>query len=103
SLRIERLFLADRSWDLEAWRQRYLDHPLVGLLARRLIWTIDQTPVAWLDGRLVDVRDKQFAKKTESIRLCHPSTASPADVVAWRAWLERHQVRQPFKQAHREV
>jgi hypothetical protein len=25
------------------------------------------------------------------------------DVLAWRAWFERHEVRQPFKQAHREV
>jgi hypothetical protein len=25
------------------------------------------------------------------------------DVLSWRAWLERHGVRQPFKQAHREV
>ena len=36
--RIERLPLLERSWNLADWRARYLDHPLIGSLARRLIW-----------------------------------------------------------------
>ncbi|WP_372345865.1 DUF4132 domain-containing protein [Streptomyces sp. KL116D] len=28
---------------------------------------------------------------------------APAEIVAWRDWLERHAITQPFKQAHREV
>src|SRR5262249_15893708 len=35
--------------------------------------------------------------------LWHP-IQSPADIVlGWRQWLERHEVCQPFKQAHREI
>jgi hypothetical protein len=37
------------------------------------------------------------------VRLWHPICASAAEVTAWRQWLERHEVVQPFKQAHREV
>ena len=40
-LRLERLLLAERTWEQEAWRAAYLDHGLVGMLARRLIWTFD--------------------------------------------------------------
>lgn len=36
--RIDALFLQQKSWPLAIWRERYLDHPLVGVLARRLIW-----------------------------------------------------------------
>src|SRR5262249_43493408 len=36
--RLERLPLTERAWPLAIWRERYLNHPLVGPLARRLIW-----------------------------------------------------------------
>ncbi len=36
--RLDSLFLQQREWPLAVWRERYLDHPLVGVLARRLIW-----------------------------------------------------------------
>src|SRR5258706_5843975 len=36
--RIEHLPLLERTWSLPAWRERYLDHPLVGCIAKRLIW-----------------------------------------------------------------
>ncbi len=36
--RIENLYLEHKSWTYRAWRERYLDHPVVGALARRLIW-----------------------------------------------------------------
>lgn len=43
SERLDRQLLARRSWPYRAWRERYLDHPLVGTLARRLLWTVDGT------------------------------------------------------------
>ena len=36
--RLDSLFLQQREWPLAVWRERYLEHPLVGVLARRLIW-----------------------------------------------------------------
>ena len=35
--------------------------------------------------------------------LWHPVGAAPAEVLAWRRFLEERELRQPFKQAHREV
>lgn len=104
-VRIERLFLSPmRSWPLATWRERYLDHPLVGLLARRLIWRVDDALVVWRDGRLLDVNDRAVkAKEKSEVRLWHPTMSKPREVLAWRQWLEGHEVVQPFKQAHREV
>ncbi|PYC69798.1 hypothetical protein C7C46_27890 [Streptomyces tateyamensis] len=102
SERLDRQFLARRTWSYAAWRERYLDHPLVGTLARRLLWTVDGTAVGFADGELRTLADEQVHDGAE-VRLWHPVDHEPAVVVAWRDWLERHGITQPFKQAHREV
>ncbi len=106
--RLENLYLLDRAWPMTVWRERLLNHPLVGTLARRLIWTFD------LDGRqltgiyhegLVRGVDDQPLEGIESstVRLWHPIIATRDSIAAWRNWLFDHSVTQPFKQAHREI
>ncbi|MFF7565395.1 DUF4132 domain-containing protein [Streptomyces pseudovenezuelae] len=102
SERLDRQFLADRTWSYATWRERYLDHPLVGTLARRLLWTVDGTTVGHAEGALRTLADTPVTDGTD-VRLWHPVDHTPAEIVAWRDWLERHGVTQPFKQAHREV
>jgi Domain of unknown function (DUF4132) len=55
--RIENLYLEQKSWPFPLWRERYLDHPLVGTLARRLIWRFrsgDRVAAGvFYDGRIV--------------------------------------------------
>ncbi|GAA2249611.1 DUF4132 domain-containing protein [Streptomyces indiaensis] len=100
--RLDRQFLARRSWPYAVWRERYLDHPLVGTLARRLLWTIDGTTAGYADGELRTLADEPLTGG-DRVELWHPVGHEPAQIVAWRDWLERHGVTQPFKQAHREV
>ncbi|MEY9993754.1 hypothetical protein ABIE67_005786 [Streptomyces sp. V4I8] len=102
SERLDRQFLARRRWPYAAWRERYLDHPLVGTLARRLLWTVDGTTVGYADGELRTPADTPVTGGTH-VELWHPAGHEPAEIVAWRDWLERHGITQPFKQAHREV
>jgi hypothetical protein len=102
SERLDRQFLADRTWSHATWRERYLDHQLVGALARRLLWTVDGTTVGYAEGALRTVTDTPVTEGAE-VRLWHPVDHTPAEIVAWRDWLERHRITQPFKQAHREV
>jgi hypothetical protein len=102
SERLDRQFLADRTWAYGAWRERYLDHPLVGTLARRLLWTVDGRTVGHADGSLRTLTDEPVTEGGE-VRLWHPVGHDPTEIVAWRDWLERHRITQPFKQAHREV
>ncbi|MFD9411525.1 DUF4132 domain-containing protein [Streptomyces sp. NPDC059989] len=100
--RLDRQFLARRSWSYGPWRERYLDHPLVGTVARRLLWTVDGTAVGFADGELRTLAGDAVTEGAD-VELWHPVDREPAEVVAWREWLERHAVTQPFKQAHREV
>jgi len=107
--RIDALYKQRRSWPLITWRERYLDHPLVGVLARRLIWKLatrgESCVGAFLDGRIVASDDSPITGLCEdtTVELWHPIGCPPDDILAWRDWLERHEIRQPFKQAHREI
>lgn len=107
--RIERLMSCERSLALRDWRARYLDHPLLAGFARRLVWhfeTGERSALGiWQAGGLVGVQDESLDWLSEEtrVRLWHPAGAEPLVVLAWREWLDSHQVTQPFKQAHREV
>jgi hypothetical protein len=110
--RIDGLFLDDRTWAFGVWRERYLDHPLVGVVARRLIWRVRDgadaawRSLAWLDGHgLVDVDGNPGSSigSAAQVRLWHPIEVDVEEVLAWRRFYESRSVRQPFKQAHREV
>jgi hypothetical protein len=110
--RIDGLFLEDRTWAWGVWRERYLDHPLVGVVARRLIWRVRDAAdapwrsITWLDGHeLVDVDGNPSPPigSAAQVRLWHPIEVDVEEVLAWRRFYESRAVRQPFKQAHREV
>lgn len=107
--RLERLLFTERSWPLPVWRERYLDHPLLADPARRLVWMFEhdrqEEAGAWRDGAIVDAGDRPLVPLPPEtlVRLWHPVRADGTTTAAWQAWLERHGVRQPFKQAHREI
>jgi hypothetical protein len=106
--RIDTLFLARKTWPLALWRERYLDHPLVGTIARRLLWVFTaqgKSKVgAWHSDTLVGLNDKPLnVSDKATVSLWYPIDRSQEEVLGWRSWFERHEVIQPFKQAHREV
>jgi len=108
SERLDAMFLLQKRWPAAVWRERYLDHPLVGTLARRLIWTFttkgNTRAGAWSGDALVDAADRPLEVPNDSeVELWHPIGRPVEDVLAWRRWIEAHEIRQPFKQAHREV
>lgn len=107
--RIDGLYLSPRKWPLKAWRARYLDHPVVGAVARRLIWKFSKGDRAesgiWHAGRIVgrDGKPLDWLEDSTVVELWHPISVSTEVVLAWREWLTAHEVQQPFKQAHREI
>lgn len=103
--RIENFYLEEKRWDYKTWRERYLEHPLVATIARRLIWRFDGlTTAIFADGKLVDVEGKEINFSDDSqVELWHPIHSATQEVLDWREFLEKHEIRQPFKQAHREI
>ncbi|WP_051799302.1 DUF4132 domain-containing protein [Catenuloplanes japonicus] len=98
--RLDGLLRRDRRWTVAQWRERFLDHPLARTLARRLIWVVDGVAVCWGGEALRTVDDAVIVPGDDAVvRLWHPAGE---DTAAWRAFLLRHEITQPFKQAHRE-
>jgi hypothetical protein len=106
--RIDSLFLQQKTWPLSVWKERYLNHPLIGTLARRILWEFqfggNVVTGIWFADQVVDLdlRPINFADTT-SVQLWHPINRSTEEVGAWRSFLDAQRIQQPFKQAHREV
>jgi hypothetical protein len=107
--RIDNLYLLQQKWSYQNWQARYLNHPLVGTIARRLIWKFSKGDKAasaiWFEGHIVGRDHKPLAWLDDSttVELWHPIHVDVNIVLEWRQWLLDHEVRQPFKQAYREV
>ena len=82
--RIERLPLLERSWSLADWRARYLDHPLIGGLARRLIWRfadgdrVAGRRLAWTGKSWMRMTSRLTSPRRRASRSGIPSTPTPA-------------------------
>ncbi|MEL6373253.1 MAG: DUF4132 domain-containing protein [Pseudomonadota bacterium] len=106
--RIDRLFVEDMSWPYEDFARYYLDHGLVSMIARAMIWWL-QTGDArqaglFVDGAWQDVHGRALAiDETTVVRLWHPIEAETDDVLAWRDRLDQLEITQPLKQAYREI
>src|SRR4030095_9071825 len=84
--RIDQLHLVRKSWSLPLWKERYLDHPLAGVLARRLIWSFagsrQNSSGLYSDGELMDVQGKSldWVNAETKVELWHP-IGKPVDEV----------------------
>jgi hypothetical protein len=91
--RIESLFAEEARWPSEDWQRYYLEHPLVSQFARQLIWVFDGVPALGRDAPAA----------AAEVELWHPIRAEPDEVARWRERLVEEEIRQPMKQAYREV
>jgi hypothetical protein len=74
------------------------------VLTRRLVWRLDGLAVLPVErDRFVTLESAIEPPGGGEVRLWHPLEATTDEIVAWRALLGEHRIRQPFKQAHREI
>ena len=106
-VRLQRLYLDDRTWSLDEWWRNYHDHPLMAGLTRRLLWWVDRPgdsrAVLPSGDQLIDVTGSPVAAEGATLRLWHPIDAHPAEVLAWRDRIEALSLVQPFAQIWREI
>ena len=110
--RVESLMADEREWTGADWTAYYVDHPVVSLTARGLLWQVADAKGGWHSG--VPERGNGWVLRsydgtahpvteTDRIRLWHPARETLTDVAAWREHLTDQEVRQPFKQVFREI
>ncbi len=110
-IRFDRFYVPERTWNADNWRERILLHPILGSIAKRLIWDFlnegQSVSVIW-DGSLkafVDVNGQVFSPSGPNtvVKLWHPVRHSTDEIVQWREFMMARQIQQPFKQAFREI
>ncbi|RPD42109.1 DUF4132 domain-containing protein [Chitinophaga barathri] len=108
--RMDRFFRIDRSIPWPHFKTYYFNHPLLGYIARKLIWTVEHEGIqhhviyhndTWLDqeGHAVALTPGEQTHFT----LWHPVHHSAAVIRQWRDFLMQEQIVQPVKQAFREI
>jgi hypothetical protein len=108
--RIEGLMSAERVWSHDEWTRHYREHPVTGVVTRGLIWEFEEPGGRWIaalpsGGALVTVDGRPLPTPGEQtrVRLWHPIRASTEQIRAWREFVTAGGLRQPFKQAFREI
>ena len=106
--RIDRMFILERIWTKEAFEKSYLNHGLMQFITKQLIWTFENNGEVlsgfWQDKsfKTLDLQEIVIDKNTQ-IRLWHPIGKSVEEIRLWRVFMETHEIKQPLKQAFREV
>lgn len=108
--RLETAMCRRRRWSAAEFRTLFVEHPLMGHLARRVVWgwfTPDQptTPCRVCeDGTLADGADRPSAlPRGGQVLIPHPVDLGPDETRRWSQILSDYQILQPFPQLEREL
>lgn len=107
--RIEKFYLRSRTWAYEEWYAAYITQPLMKIISSKLIWHFyegeKKTEGIFSDGEILGLNGQpiKWLNNKVSVQLWHPIGFSSDTVLRWREFLEAKEIRQPFKQAYREV
>ena len=107
--RLETFYYTDREIDFDSWMKNYIDHPLVKIIAKDLIWNFQNaqqnTNGIWNGDGFIDVAGNPISGLGSDIkvRLWHPIGFAAEYILAWRNYLLQTEKLQAFKQAFREV
>ncbi|UOQ55388.1 DUF4132 domain-containing protein [Hymenobacter cellulosivorans] len=108
--RLDRSFVEGRRLPLAWFQQYYFEHELLSYLVRPLIWRFhhpdgSHTDALWLDEAWHNAQGQPVAAPgaETQVQLWHPVLVSMTEVLAWRQLLDARQLRQPLKQAYREL
>lgn len=107
--RLDRSYIQKRHFSYPHFQKYYLDHGLMSFLTQKLIWIFQkgnqQVTAFWLEDSWQDIHGRSIDWIDEStmVNLWHPLHSPTAEVLQWRAFLQNNEVKQPLKQAYREI
>ena len=112
SRRFERAMRTQRAWSIEDWQNDILEHPLLGMLAHKLLWGVyregELVGAFRVDeeGRLADIEDDNielFTFADHAIRIVHPLHLADEQKARWVQLFADYEVIQPFDQLTRKT
>ncbi|MBO0360010.1 DUF4132 domain-containing protein [Hymenobacter sp. BT186] len=108
--RLDRGYITGRRIAWPRFRRYYLEHGVVGELARPLVWRIHHPDgshhdALWQNDAWRTAQGEALPALTDAdtLQLWHPVLSTTDEVLTWRNLLDERELRQPFKQVYREV
>jgi len=107
--RIESYYLEQKVWKYNEWLENYITHPLVKVIASKLIWLFKKEDInetgLLIDNKFFNVKNELITWLDEnvSVELWHPINSNIDEIVSWRNFIQEKEITQPFKQAYREI
>lgn len=106
--RVDRMYRVERQWPYNQFENLYLHHGLMSTIATKLVWNLHQgeqvQSAFYLNGMWVNELSQPIElSNVDVVTMWHPVLAEVTSVQAWREFMSRHEIRQPLKQAYREI
>lgn len=107
--RLDRSYIQKRTFPFNHFQKYYLHHGLMSFLTQKLIWNFEKdhqktTAIYWKE-RWQDVNENpiDWIDKNTTVQLWHPLHSTTEEILQWRDFLQKNQIKQSLKQAYREV
>ncbi len=95
--RLQTALLTGQRWSLARWQRLFLQHPLLRIVGRSLIWRLVESGRSFRiaeDFSLVDVVDEAVVLPAEGqVSLWHPLDADVDEIAAWRSYLDDYELK----------
>jgi hypothetical protein len=107
--RIDYFYLQDRKFKFQNWMKLFIENELLQFLGKKLIWKFSTGNIInagfFNQNNFVDYKGNIINNLSEEtyVSLWHPLDSSVQEVISWRDFISNNQIRQPFKQAYREI
>jgi len=107
--RLEQDMVNGRRWSAKAWRGRFLEHPLMLVYTRRLLWGVYDEKDGWVCGfrtaedlTLVDIEDDELSlSERRKVGVAHPADLPADELAAWNEHFADYELIAPFQQLRR--
>ncbi len=107
-IRFESFWKKKKKWNFNVWREHFFDHQLLGFISQKLIWRFEKNGeiknAYFFNEQFVDCYGNIVENIENSIvTLWHPVLSNIEEVQEWRNFILLNEIKQPFKQAFREI
>ncbi len=109
--RLEDALIAQRTWYVGPWKRRFVEHPVMRVLSRGLVWeSLDDKGASngafmvTKDSTLVDLELETFSlQNTAQVRMLHPLSTDDESIRAWEDLLLEQDILSPYNQLSRRT
>ncbi len=101
---LERMMCSERTFSQHAFRERFMTHPFLRHLGRRVVWRAEGRDFRIAeDGTFAGAGDDHVEIGAGHVGVAHPITMSAGELASWIARFADYQIVQPFAQLGREL